>query len=136
MMKIFSKQLNVKTGRRTESVDLTGQIEKVIDESGIKEGMITIFIPHTTCGVLVNENWDPTVQRDIHSALTEIAPEDKNYAHKEGNADSHIKTAIVGNSLTLPIENGKIPFGTWQGIFLMEFDGPRTRKVLIKVLGF
>lgn len=134
-MKTFSKTIDVKTSSRNCFVDITRHISNICEESKISDGIITIFVPHTTCGVIVNENYDPTVQKDIQKILSEIAPENQNYSHTEGNADSHIKTAIVGNSITIPINNGKIPFGTWQGIFLTEFDGPRTRKVIVKIIG-
>lgn len=134
-LKNFSKTIDVRTTSRNCFVDITDQIIDILRESKVNEGLITIFIPHTTCGVIVNENYDPTVQKDIQGALTDIAPEGKNYSHQEGNADSHIKTAIVGNSVSIPIIGGKIPLGTWQGIFLAEFDGPRTRKVVVKILG-
>lgn len=134
-MKTFSKTLEVKTTRRNCFLDITDKIVDVLRESEIKDGIVNVFVPHTTCGILLNENYDPTVQADIQKTLTDIAPEDRGYSHREGNADSHIKTAIVGNSVTMPVFNGKIPFGTWQGIFLAEFDGPRTRRVIIKILG-
>lgn len=134
-MKTFSKTIDVKTHSRNCFVDITSHISQVCKESQISDGIITIFVPHTTCGILINENYDPTVQKDIQKTLTEIAPENKNYYHQEGNADSHIKTAVIGNSVTIPINNGKITLGTWQGIFLTEFDGPRTRKVIIKIIG-
>lgn len=133
--KTFSKTIQVKTPSRTSSVDITKEVEKILSESGIKDGIITVFIPHTTCGVMINENWDPTVQKDIHETLSRIIPHRGNYSHTEGNADAHIKTAIVGSSVSLPIENGNLPWGTWQGIFLVEFDGPRTRKVIVKIIG-
>jgi secondary thiamine-phosphate synthase enzyme len=134
-MVTFSKTFEVKSSKRMQSVDITSEIQKIISESGIKDGIITIFIPHTTCGVFINENWDPTVQEDIHSFLSRNIPQNGNYAHTEGNADAHIKTAIIGNSVSIPINDGKIPWGTWQGIFLAEFDGPRKRKVIVKIIG-
>jgi secondary thiamine-phosphate synthase enzyme len=134
-MVTFSKTFEVKSSKRMQSVDITSEIQKIISESGIKDGIITIFIPHTTCGVFINENWDPTVQEDIHSFLSRNIPQNGNYAHMEGNADAHIKTAIIGNSVSIPINDGKIPWGTWQGIFLAEFDGPRKRKVIVKIIG-
>jgi secondary thiamine-phosphate synthase enzyme len=134
-MVTFSKTFEVKSSKRMQSVDITSEIQKIISESGIKDGIINIFIPHTTCGVFINENWDPTVQEDIHSFLSRNIPQNGNYAHMEGNADAHIKTAIIGNSVSIPINDGKIPWGTWQGIFLAEFDGPRKRKVIVKIIG-
>ena len=134
-MRAYRKTIEVKTPKRISSVDITDVVEKVISESGIKDGIVVVFVPHTTCGVVINENWDPTVQEDIHNLLSKIAPHSGGYAHTEGNADAHIKTAIVGNSVTIPLDEGKLPWGTWQGIFLTEFDGPRRRKVVVKVMG-
>ena len=134
-MRSYSRVVEVSTPRRISSVDITKEVEKVLRESGVKDGILLVFVPHTTCGVIINENWDPTVQEDIHTLLSEVAPHSGRYAHTEGNADAHIKTAIVGNSVTIPVEGGKIPWGTWQGIFLAEFDGPRRRKVIVKVMG-
>ena len=134
-MKTFTRRLSVRTRKRKDFVDITREVERVLDESGISDGILTVFIPHTTCGVVINENWDPTVREDIQDTLTSIAPENKPYKHTEGNADAHIKTAILGNSVSIPVEDGKLPWGSWQGIFLAEFDGPRTRTVIIKVIG-
>ncbi len=134
-MKTFSKTIEVETNSRNCFVDITNRVKKVCDESKISNGIMVIFIPHTTCGVIVNEDYDPTVQKDIQNTLSSIAPEGKNYLHTEGNADSHIKTAIIGNSVTIPINDSKIALGTWQGIFLAEFDGPRSRKVIVKIIG-
>lgn len=134
-MKTYRKTIEVKTPRRISSVDITEIVEKAISESGVKDGVVVVFVPHTTCGVVVNENWDPTVQEDIHNLLSRVAPHSGSYAHTEGNADAHIKTAIVGNSVVIPVDEGKLPWGTWQGIFLTEFDGPRRRKVIVKVMG-
>lgn len=134
-MRSFSKTIEVQTNSRNCFIDITDRLKKLCEESKISDGIMTVFVPHTTCGVVINENYDPTVQKDIQNALNSIAPEGKNYLHTEGNADSHIKTAIVGNSVNIPINNSKLTFGTWQGIFLAEFDGPRTRKVIIKIIG-
>ena len=127
------KVIEVKTNKRNELVDITQKVQKVIDESGVKDGIIFLYVPHTTAGITVNENYDPSVRYDIENTLSKLVPPNAGYSHTEGNADSHIKTTIVGNSLFLFIENGVISFGTWQGIFLCEFDGPRTRKVWVKI---
>ncbi len=135
LLKSYEKLLEFRTPKRNISIDITEEVNKIILESGVKDGIVIIFVPHTTCGITINENWDRTVQEDIQSTLSKIAPPDEKYLHTEGNADSHIKTAIMGNSICLPLSNSSIPYGTWQGIFLMEFDGPRKRKVIIKVIG-
>lgn len=126
--------MEVKTSRRTQLVDITREVESFIRKSGISSGVLLIFVPHTTCGVLINENYDPSVAQDIENTLTKIAPHNASWKHTEGNADSHVKTAIVGNSVLLPFENSKLILGTWQGIFLAEFDGPRTRSVILKII--
>lgn len=124
----------VKTRSRTELVDITSEVEEVIKKSGIESGVCMLYIPHTTAAITVNENYDPSVGDDISSTLSRLIPHSSHYAHTEGNADAHIKAAIVGSSRTVFFENSKIVFGTWQGIFFCEFDGPRTRKVFIKII--
>ena len=128
------EKINVSTGRRTEFVEITSKVEEVVKKSGIKNGICFIYVPHTTCGLTINENADPSVKKDIINKLEEIVPENGRYSHMEGNADAHIKSSIVGHSLTVFIENGNLQLGTWQGIFLCEFDGPRTRQVWVKIL--
>ncbi len=128
-------EITVKSTRRKELIEITSQIERILKESGITNGILVLFIPHTTAGVTINEHADPSVKSDIEEQLTLLVPESKNYKHLEGNADAHIKSVLVGNSLTLLIENGRLLLGTWQGVFFAEFDGPRTRKVLVKILG-
>ncbi len=128
------EKINVSTGRRTEFVEITSKVEEVVKKSGIENGICFIYVPHTTCGLTINENADPSVKKDIINKLEEIVPENSRYSHMEGNADAHIKSSIVGHSLTVFIENGNLQLGTWQGIFLCEFDGPRTRQVWIKIL--
>ena len=128
------EKINVSTGRRTEFVEITSKVEEVVKKSGIKNGVCFIYVPHTTCGLTINENADPSVKKDIINKLEEIVPENGGYSHMEGNADAHIKSSIVGHSLTVFIENGNLQLGTWQGIFLCEFDGPRTRQIWIKII--
>ncbi len=106
----------------------------MVRESGVKEGICVLFCPHTTAGLTINENADPSVRLDISDHLSDLVPERKSYKHLEGNADSHIKSVLVGQSLSLIIENGDIVLGTWQGVFFCEFDGPRNRKILVKIL--
>ena len=128
------EKINVSTGRRTEFVEITSKVEEVVKKSGIKNGICFIYVPHTTCGLTINENADPSVKKDIINKLEEIVPENGRYSHMEGNADAHIKSSIVGHSLTVFIENGNLQLGTWQGIFVCEFDGPRTRQVWVKII--
>jgi len=127
------EKIQVNTQQRCQLVDITANIQKVIDKHKITEGVLHIFCPHTTAAVTVNENYDPSVQTDISDTLTKLIPHHSDYAHTEGNADAHIKAAIIGSSRTLFIQNSKIALGTWQGIYLCEFDGPRTRKVWVKI---
>jgi len=128
------KRLDIRTNKRNELVDITHGIRRLVRESGVKGGICVIFCPHTTAGLTVNENADPSVRIDISEHLSSLVPENKNYKHLEGNADSHIKSVMVGQSLSLIIENGDIVLGTWQGVFFCEFDGPRNRYVLVKIL--
>ena len=126
--------IEISTHSRTELVDITEEIRRVIKKSAVKSGTCIIYVPHTTAAVTINENYDPSVCEDIVSTLNRFVPHSAHYAHTEGNADAHIKAAIVGSSRTVFFEDGKILFGTWQGIFFYEFDGPRRRKVLVKIL--
>lgn len=128
------ENLEIHTSRRVEFVDITHKIEEMVRNQGIKKGICIIFCPHTTAGITINENADPSVREDIINHLGTLAPKNKNYTHLEGNADAHIKASIVGNSLTLIIEDGRIVLGTWQGIYFCEFDGPRKRKIFIKTV--
>ncbi|MBT4364116.1 MAG: YjbQ family protein [Desulfobacterales bacterium] len=126
--------LTIKTGARTDLIDITSQINDQIYKSGIKEGVCFIYVPHTTAGVTINESADPDVKTDIKTILDKIIPWDDNYKHNEGNSSAHMKTTLVGSSEHVPIENGSLFLGTWQGVFFCEFDGPRTRKIHINFL--
>ncbi len=128
------KVLNIRTSKRCEFVDITPLVRKVVAESKVKSGVCLIHVPHTTAGVIINENADPDVVRDIDSTLRKLAPEDGNYRHMEGNSDAHIKSVLVNPQTFVFIEDGKLVLGTWQGIFFCEFDGPRHRKIYIKIL--
>ncbi|MEO0162488.1 MAG: secondary thiamine-phosphate synthase enzyme YjbQ [candidate division WOR-3 bacterium] len=128
------EKIKISTKNRNELVDITNEVKKIIEKNKIKDGVIHIFCPHTTAAIAINENYDPSVQEDITNALEKLIPYRGNYSHTEGNADAHIKAAIVGSSRTLFIEDGKLAFGTWQGIFFCEFDGPRTREVWVKII--
>lgn len=115
-------------------IDITYLVSEAVNESGIKDGLCLVFAPHTTAAVTINENADPDVQRDILASLSGLVPFPGNYRHKEGNADAHIKASLMGASQTIIIENGKLLVGTWQALFFCEFDGPRTRRVIVKAL--
>jgi len=128
------EKIRINTTRRCQLVDITSEVQKIIDKHKIDEGLLHLFCPHTTAAITVNENYDPSVQSDISDTLGKLIPHRSNYAHTEGNADAHIKAAIVGSSRTLFIEDGKIAFGTWQGIYLCEFDGPRAREIWAKII--
>lgn len=129
----------VKTSRKIELLDITGQVqahlERMVRESGITRGLCTVFVPHTTAAVTINESADPSVRTDIVSALKRMVPDDIPYRHMEGNSPAHIQSTLVGASETLLVEEGRLVLGTWQGVFFCEFDGPRTRKVHLSLLG-
>lgn len=125
------EKLKVSTSSRIELKDITVDVKEVVNRRGIDNGVCTLYVPHTTAGVTINESADPDVAVDIEEKLSELVPEG-GYRHREGNADSHIKSSLVGNSTRVFVENGKIQLGTWQGIFFAEFDGPRTRNVWLK----
>lgn len=125
-------QLTLRTSRREEMVDITHQIQELILKYSVIEGTCTIYIPHTTAGVTINENADPSVQHDILLGLTRAFPYLHEFKHSEGNATAHIKASIMGSSQTVLIKNGRLALGTWQGIYLCEFDGPRSREVFIE----
>jgi len=128
------EKITVQTRKRNDFVEITDKIESIVKSKNIKSGICFIFVPHTTCGLTINENADISVRKDIIDKLSEIVPENGNYSHMEGNSDSHIKSTIVGHSLSIFIENNSLKLGTWQGIFLCEFDGPRIREVWIKII--
>ena len=121
------------TRRREEIIDLTSEITKIVTASGIREGLCTVFVPHTTAGVTINENSDPDVKADIIMVLRHAVPDSFPYAHSEGNSTAHVKASLVGSSVSVIVADGRLQLGTWQGICLCEFDGPRTRKVWVKV---
>ena len=123
----------VSTRRRAQLVDITERVGEVVTRSGVAEGLCHVFVPHTTAGVTVNEGSDPAVASDIESHLAEIVPRERAFEHEEGNSDSHIKSVLVGPSLAAPVRGGKLALGTWQAIFLCEWDGPRTRRVEVAV---
>lgn len=127
-------RLKVTTRSRVEFQDITSQVQEAISLSGITNGVCYVFVPHTTAGITVNEHADPSVVTDISEQLNRMIPQRNDYRHLEGNAPAHIKASLVGNSHTLLIEGGKLLLGTWQGLFFCEFDGPRQRTVLVKLI--
>jgi len=127
-MQIF----NVQTNHRNQFVDITYQVQNALKQSGKTDGVITVFCPHTTGAITINENADPDVQRDMVKKLNTMIPPHEGYAHMEGNSDSHVKSSLIGNSVQVIVENGQLMLGTWQGIYFCEFDGPRMRKVWVK----
>lgn len=127
-------RLKVTTRSRLEFQDITSQVQEAVSSSGIGDGVCYVFVPHTTAGIIVNEHADPSVAMDISEQLSRVVPQHSDYRHLEGNAPAHIKASLVGNSQMLLIEGGKLLLGTWQGLFLCEFDGPRQRTVLVKVM--
>jgi secondary thiamine-phosphate synthase enzyme len=125
--------LRVKTKRRTQLVDITELVERAVGESGVDSGVCYVYVPHTTAGVMINEHADPDVASDLEGIFDRLVPHSGPYRHAEGNTDSHAKTVIVGTSQVIFVEGGKLALGTWQGVFLCEFDGPRERKIWVKV---
>ncbi|MEW6676150.1 MAG: secondary thiamine-phosphate synthase enzyme YjbQ [Nitrospirota bacterium] len=129
------RYINVRSRSRIEFIDITGMIQEVVKEAGVKSGICYLYVPHTTAGITINEGADPSVQRDIQNTLSRLVPHDMNYFHREGNADAHIKSTIAGTSVNVIIDEGKLLLGTWQSIFFCEFDGPRHRRVALKFIG-
>ena len=127
--------IEIWTRAKEEFVDLTAEVGRVVAASGVASGVCVVAVPHTTAGVTVNENADPNVRADLLMTLRRIVPDTLPYAHAEGNSPAHVKAALVGSSATLIVEDGRLQLGTWQGVFFCEFDGPRPRKVWVKVIG-
>jgi secondary thiamine-phosphate synthase enzyme len=125
--------LSVRTASRIEFVDLTSQIQETVRQSGVTEGLCHVFVPHTTAAVTINENADPAVKADILMVLNKLVRDQESYRHLEGNAPAHVKASLIGPSLTVLVSDGRLVLGTWQGIFFCEFDGPRSRRVHVKV---
>jgi len=128
------ERLNIKTSSRIELIDITDKVQALVAKSKVKDGICFVFCPHTTAGLTINENADPSVRRDIINVLNRLVPANAGYAHTEGNADSHVKSSIFGSSLTVFVEGGELAFGTWQGIYFCEGDGPRSREVWVKII--
>ncbi len=130
----FARTITIKTSRHTELKNVTLEIESLVRESACSNGICYLYVPHTTAGVLINEGDDPGVARDIETTLDRLVPHHGDYKHAEGNSDSHIKTAIIGSSESVWIEDGRLVLGRWQAIFFAEFDGPRTRELRVKIV--
>ncbi|MFW6160494.1 MAG: secondary thiamine-phosphate synthase enzyme YjbQ [Acidobacteriota bacterium] len=126
--------LDISTTSRKEMVDITDKINRLVSLSGLKNGHCVVFVPHTTAGITINENADPSVRSDILTALSKAVPDNLPYRHGEGNSPAHVKASIMGPSVTVMIEEGKLKLGTWQSIYFCEFDGPRSRKVYLSFL--
>jgi len=128
-------QFNVRTGGETDWINITGEVQKIVAASGVREGICLVFVPHTTAAVTINENADPDVPHDVNLSLNIISPDRREFQHSEGNSAAHTKTSLVGPSITLIVTGGRLLLGTWQGIWFNEYDGPRTRKVHVRVMG-
>jgi secondary thiamine-phosphate synthase enzyme len=126
--------LIIRTDRRTQLLDVTGQVEKAVSAAKVPTGICYLYVPHTTAGIAINECADPDVARDIEGALDRLIPKTGPYRHGEGNSDSHIKAVLVGGSQIVFVEDGRLALGRWQGIFLCEFDGPRERRLVVKIV--
>jgi secondary thiamine-phosphate synthase enzyme len=125
---------HVETHARVEFKDITTLVQKAVTDSGMQSGICFLFVPHTTAAILINENDDPALQKDLENFLKSIAPRDSNYHHNDGNCDAHLKAALIGNSKSLLVESGRLILGRWQGVFLCDFDGPRRRELRIKLM--
>lgn len=135
-MKIIQKELSINTSSRNQMVDVTDQLERLVAESGISEGDAIVFCPHTTAAVTINENADPSVVHDVLMVLSELIPAQRpGYRHGEGNSDSHCKSSLVGCSVQVLVRSCRLWLGTWQGIYLCEFDGPRSRRLFVQIRG-
>jgi secondary thiamine-phosphate synthase enzyme len=128
------KKISLRTAKKSEFIDITKLVKNYVDDSGVEDGICIVFCPHTTAGITLNENHDPSVKTDMIYGLEKISPVLKEFRHSEGNSDAHIKASLLGSSLNLPIIEGKLTIGQWQGIFFGEFDGPRNREIWIKFI--
>ena len=128
------EKISIKTNHRAELLDITDKVQAIVSKGRVKSGMCFIFCPHTTAGLTINENADPSVTRDITNTLKKLVPEGAGYSHSEGNSDSHIKSSLFGSSLSVIVQGGSLAFGTWQGIYFCESDGPRHREVWVKIV--
>jgi len=134
-MQILTKTLTVKTQKREILQDISHEVKSFVTQTGIKNGQVLLFVPHTTAAVTINENADPDVQRDMVLGIRDAFPDQQAFNHMEGNSDAHIKSSVIGVDQHIMVKNGQMVLGTWQGIYFCEFDGPRTRKLHIQVMG-
>lgn len=130
----MSQQLTIRTNARSDMVDITSSVQAVVTASKVDSGLCHVFVPHTTAGITIQENADPDVVADFLGALERLVPRNAGYRHVEGNSDSHVKASLVGSSVTIPVQGGRLQLGTWQAVYLCEFDGPRLRKVIVTVV--
>jgi secondary thiamine-phosphate synthase enzyme len=128
------EEITVKTNSKIEMIDITRQVQDIVQQSKVTHGICIVFVPHTTAAITINENADPAVRKDIIGELNKIIPLEDNYRHMEGNSAAHIKATLTGFSQTVIIENGELQLGTWQSLFFCEYDGPRNRKVWVKII--
>lgn len=128
------EEIRVRTGARSDMVNITGNVRDIVEKSGVRDGLAVVFVPHTTAGITINENADPDVVRDILMKLDKIVTEDRDYRHYEGNSSAHIKALMTGSSVTVILKEGRMVLGTWQGIYLCEYDGPRNRTVYAEIV--
>ncbi len=133
-MNFFMPEIKLSTRKRTELIDITGQVKDAVAAAGVASGLCIVYVPHTTAGVTINEGADPAVRLDIAAHLDSLVPWNKNYRHLEGNAAAHIKATLAGCSVAILIEKGRLAVGTWQAIYFCEFDGPRPRRVSVRVI--
>jgi len=126
--------VDVRTNSRVEALDITARVQEIVAGSGVRSGAALVCVAHTTAGLTINENADPDVMSDLMGMLSQLVPRAGSYAHVEGNSDAHVKSSLVGHSVTVPVEDGRLQLGTWQGIYFCEFDGPRSRRVWMQVL--
>jgi secondary thiamine-phosphate synthase enzyme len=131
---VKSERLAVRSRKHADVIDITGRVQEVVAASGVISGLCQVYVQHTTAGVFINENADPDVMDDFLSTLDRLVPWKQDYRHAEGNAAAHIKATLIGTSQSVPVREGKLALGTWQGIYFAEFDGPRERQVLVTVL--
>ena len=134
-MTVRHEQIAVESSKREETIDITPRVKAAVTRAKVRDGIVAVSVAHTTAAVFVNENADPDVQKDILTALERAIPREAKYAHAEGNGPAHIKTVLIGNSVTLPVREGAVALGTWQGIYFAELDGPRERTATITVIG-
>jgi secondary thiamine-phosphate synthase enzyme len=135
-MKIIQEEFRISTKSRSQMIDITSQVNSLVGQSGVRDGEVVVYCPHTTAAITINENADPSVPHDILLTLEQLLPQRRlGYRHSEGNSDSHCKSSLVGCSELILIRGGSLQLGTWQGIFFCEFDGPRSRKVIVQIRG-